>query len=354
MFAHSHRWARFGAAALLAVGACGGDDDAGPGGSVPTESAAVAPASHGSQDAEQALYAAAEDEPALVWYTSRNETTALATLEAFQARYPGVDVSLVRLVGTDLINRVALQFDTGTTDGGVVVFGDRTPWSEGVAAGWFEPLTEDDFPWIEAYPEGMFADGLATIGIARSGLAYNTELVGEPLTSWADLLRPELKDQILISDPRTISTTLAILEVMRDDHGDDFIVRLREQNPVIVAGAAAAIDQVASGEYQVVLALNRENVAVAQERGAPVEFVAPPPGAGFPWHVAVMAGTPSPNAARLFYGYLLTEEGQTTFHGAGADWYPASGEPLENFVESPFAEAEADRALLLGELGLDD
>src|SRR5262249_21731392 len=98
----------------------------------------------------------------------------------------------------------------------------------------------------------------------------------------------------------------------------DYLRRLNAQKVASVATATRAIlDQVAAGEYSVVLGVSGHNTEIARKAGAPVTFL-PLDSAWASLHmIGRTAQAPHPNAARLFVDFTLSKEGQEIFRDAG-------------------------------------
>src|SRR4051812_12748335 len=106
------RWGTWGLAlGLLALAAaCGGG--AAPGGAAagtPARNAAV----YAGADRAQVLTTGAQQEGALVWYTSLTIGVAETLSRTFEAKYPAVKVELFRAADNDIITKVSEEGRAG-------------------------------------------------------------------------------------------------------------------------------------------------------------------------------------------------------------------------------------------------
>lgn len=89
------------------------------------------------------------------------------------------------------------------------------------------------------------------------GIAYNTKLVKTPPTSWADLAKPEYKDQVNIPDPSLSGSALDFMTGYLSAKGDGgwTLFEQYKANGVAMAGAnQEALDPVITGAKGIVVA----------------------------------------------------------------------------------------------------
>jgi iron(III) transport system substrate-binding protein len=347
------RRTRRGAGLLLAVGmlvaGCGSDDSTDEGS--PAAAGGACPAD------EQALYEAAKDEPTLTWYTQHVQTSNDAAVAGFKKLYPELDVTVQRLAGADLTTRYSAERTAGTVPASLVVASTTDFLNSGREQGWFE--TELDLPALEDWPEDFYADGAAKVNITPYFLGYNTDQIdqADAPKSWEDLLHPRFKGgKLSIGDPRNISGYLAMLYMLREEFGDDYLTALKDQGLTVFASSVPGNEALASGAVSVMIP---DVPIVAQpliDKGAPIALVPVNPTTGSENQVVVSTDAPSPCAARLLMNFLMTEDGQKAFNGAQGASVLEDLEgtlPLpEGYITSPEAEANAQKAELVALLGL--
>jgi iron(III) transport system substrate-binding protein len=329
-------------AAALALAGCSS-------GSSTTE-APQAPYSPG----EQALYDAAKGEPPLTFYAAQIADLSQAAVDGFKTRFPGLTVNLLRLPSDQLITRYSAERSAGASPAGVVDVGTSQFFPD--HKDWFEQ--KPDLPELANWPKDAYADGAAMVGIVPYLLGYNSDQVedGTAPKSWTDLTNPAYKGKMGFGDPRAVPGYLALAYLLRKTYGDDYLRKLATQDLVLTPSTVPGNQDLASGKTSLLVPDVHIAVDPLVEQGAPIKLVPMSPTTGTENFVAVATGTPSPNAARLLMNYLLTKDGQAAFNGSGgSSVLGAVGRTLpipEGYVSPPQAEANQQKAELLGLLGL--
>ncbi len=203
--------------------------------------------------------------------------------DQMERRHPGLRVRLVPSDSQDIVAQIKA--------------------AQGQSA--FDAMPNDEPPHITAMAEGYIAKrndaALRNLGavfpdlLAKSqghgvpatyslvGIAYNTQLVRTPPESWADLWKPEFRGKIGIA--RTSSNLgLATLAIAAKTFGgsesalEPGWARLRELEAK-AARSPAILTQMLEREEIAIAPLWNNNTASAAEKGLPIRFVMPKPGA---------------------------------------------------------------------------
>lgn len=271
----------------------------------------------------------------LVVYTP-NEEGMLDNLIPVFENETGVTVQLITAGTGELYQRIRSE---ATNPQGDVMFGGGAAQANANLALWGEYTSSDDSAMVEA---GKNTTGFFTPYQADgSNLLVNTdeaEKTGVEITSYADLLQPELKGKIAFGDPTSSSSAFAQLTNMlkavggdyESDASWDYVRALVEQLDGVTIGSSTQVAQdVANGEY--VVALTYEPLSLNfVKSGAPVEIVYPAEGAAFlPATIQVIKGGPNPDAAHAFLDFIISQEGQTIISEKTA------GRPLRDGVVKP-------------------
>ena len=84
--------------------------------------------------------------------------------------------------------------------------------------------------------------------------------------------------------------------------------------PVLKRGNTERVQLAVAGEYPLIIAYN-QTLQRMTSRGAPIDWIALEPAVTQVNPVMIGAKAPHPNAARLFYDYILSKEGQEQLRG---------------------------------------
>jgi len=139
------------------------------------------------------------------------------------------------------------------------------------------------------------------------------ELGVEVPQKWTDLLAPEFKDEVLMSNPSISGTAYTILsgllQSMGKEEGWAFMDRLNEQIPFYAKRGSEPPKKAALGEVTVGLAPDTGEALKAE--GYPIVSVFPKDGT--PWWpspVAILKGAENLDGAKAFVDWCLSEKGQ--------------------------------------------
>lgn len=157
------------------------------------------------------------------------------------------------------------------------------------------------------------------VSLVMAGFLVNTEVLAEkklpvPQT-WADLIKPEYKGEVLVADPAISGTTYAVvaglLQKMGEEEGWKYFEALSKNVPFFAKRGGEPPKKVAAGEMAVGIApLSGEFINMKDK--FPIETVFPKD--GIPWVPAGMAifkNAQNLAAAKAFVDWALTVEGQT-------------------------------------------
>jgi putative spermidine/putrescine transport system substrate-binding protein len=203
--------------------------------------------------------------------------------DQMERRHPGLKVRLVPSDSQDIVAQIKAGQGFSPFD---AMPNDEPPHITAMAEGYIGrrndaalPNLANVFPELLAKSQGFGIP--ATYSLI--GIAYNEKLVKEPPKSWADLWRPDLRGQVGIA--RTSSNLgLATLAIAAKSFGgseralDAGWDKLRELQPK-AARSPAILTQMLEREEIAVAPLWNNNTASAAEKGLPIKFLMPAPGA---------------------------------------------------------------------------
>lgn len=272
-------------------------------------------------------FALAQPSGTLRLYTSQPDADAAATAAAFEAIYPEVTVTIFRSGTEQVIARFLLEAEAGEPQADVLLLADaptfeslkdrglllqHVPVDSVVDSSWFDP---------DGYWFGTKA--MATL------IVYNTELVSEPVGSWAELAALPA-GQIIQPSPSYSGAAAFNLGVFTRDEriGWDFFETLAERNVTLVQGNGAVLRGVAEGERLYGLVVDYLPLRAMLE-GSPINVVYPEEGVPVITEpAAIVAGTSNLAAAEAFIDFLVSEQGQQLTADLGYL-------PLSDIVEPP-------------------
>ncbi|WP_186445066.1 extracellular solute-binding protein [Mesorhizobium sp. J18] len=275
------------------------------------------------------LVSAAEQEGEVTLLYSSPLNAMHAFVEAFNQEYPNITVNLERKAGSAGVQMLLEESQAGV---------HRIDVFQGTDAGANATLVKENL-FVAVEPEEVEQFLPSALPMApylyypdrnRSLIMYNPNYVTEEeaakLQSWEGILDPAFRDKISLVEP-TFGVTLApLLYIMETPSlGEDFLRKLKQQNPTIFVNTAQARDAVISGQKPISWGAQWESVAFSEfERGAPIRFAYPKPTVEYGtngW--GVLANAPHPNAARLFYAWGVGRGGATAMQGPAYNGLPA-------------------------------
>ena len=311
----------------------------------------------GAAEPIEATCAKAASDPTLTWYSSQEETRNDAALVAFRKLYPKIKVESLRLVTGKLAARYAAERSAGVNNAGLITLGDPIFIAQGKKAGWFVDFPQADMPALAKLDGRWFDHGAATSTISLLGIAFNVDQVGKDAPkTWTDLLNPKLKGRLLLGDPRSVPSYMALARIWQEKYGDEFLTKLAAQKPTWVPSVVPVTQQLAAGEVPVVAPNVLSVVTPLKKEGAPIDIVIPDTTTGNEFVVLISKDTASPNAAWCLYNFLFTPPGQASFTGpvSASTMGPAGDVPglPANYIDPRIPELGPLEAKLLTLLGL--
>ncbi len=278
-------------------------------------------ATYEGPDRHARLLEGAKKEGGLTLYSSATNEDMKEHIAAFEAKYPGVKVKFWRGDSEGILQRAVTEtrggrneFDVIETSGGTMEAGFRENLFQAVKS----PVLAD------ISPKARF-DGDAWTGtrFQLHVIAYNTNATKKedlPKT-WADLAAPRFKGKlgIELDDSEWFAS---IVGWMGEEKGLAFWRDVVARNGMSVRkGHTLIANLTASGEVPVALGIYRYKVDQMKKKGVPIDWIDMPPYVVHPIGIAVSKKSPHPNAAMLFFDFML-DEGQKIY--LGQETHPTS------------------------------
>lgn len=265
---------------------------------------------------EAALYDAAKKEGTLVWYESGPLEPMKAIALAFEKKYPGVKVEVLRIVGTQQYQRFMEEVQSGKNNVDILHISDQPSMkaliADGHVAEWKVP-TYDQFP--EDFRLGDYAYANYT---TDNAIVYNVnKLTPEEvaiLQDWKGVLDPRFKGRFAVTSMKCGACYAGIHMFLdpklKDQYGEEFLKKVAAQEPAVYSEVLVGLDRVIAGEHDFTY-WTWESIALTNwQKGAPIRWIHPKPTPVFgnSWQ-AVSKYAPHPNAARLFQDWSMSEDG---------------------------------------------
>ena len=255
--------------------------------------------------------------PLIVYCTHDPDACELAA-QSF-TRETGIAVAMTRKATGEVYAQLRAERDNPKAD--LWYGGTFDSFLQGAAEGLFAPYRSpklaDLYPWAQRQAD---ATGDRAVAIYRIiiGVGTNPELLAKRGVSaprcWSDLVKPEYRKEIELSNPVTSGTGYTILSTLVALYGEEaafaYLRRLDANVIRYTQSGTAQGPSVARGEVAVGVSFVHEFVT-QQLAGFPVEVTIPCEGTGDALGgMAIVAGGPNPADARAFYDWALTRNAQ--------------------------------------------
>ena len=253
----------------------------------------------------------AKNEGKLVVYSSMSSADTDVLVRRFQAKYPSIKPTFLRLNSGRLMTKILQEAQAGTYLADVYQTGSIEVYmfqKKGLVAKYSSPEAKN---YEESFrdPEGHYISFYFTPKV----IAYNTKMVPRETVpkSYADLLRPYWSGKLGMPGGNAgVRWLIGMMKRMGDDNGEDFMKKLAGQQVRLHPGITEATSLLAAGEHHGLVYTNADNVEELKRKGAPLEWVADEPVTTTQTVLALSSRAPDPNAAKLYIDFVLSKEGQ--------------------------------------------
>jgi iron(III) transport system substrate-binding protein len=263
----------------------------------------------------------------LTVYCSVQEEWCRPMMQAFE-RKTGIKVSMTRKSSGETFAQI--KAEAANPRGDVWWGGTGDPHlqaaEENLTEEYRSPQLANLLPWAARQAE---ASKFRTVGIYAGALGYsfNTQQLArknlpEP-KCWADLAKPEYKDEVQVADPNSSGTAYTkvatLVQLMGEDKAFEFLKAMHKNVNQYTKSGAAPARAAATGESLIGITFLHDAVAQAVG-GAPVKIVSPCEGTGYEiGSMSIIKGAKNLANAKAFFDWALTPEAQAI--GAQAKAY---------------------------------
>ena len=324
----------------ITLAGCGSEDSSSAAGAddAATAAALMAKQCGGDESTWATLISAAQKEGQVTVAGPPNPDVNSAVPAAFQKRF-GIKVSYIAGSSGQTAQKIQSEREANIYSLDIFLAGGNTMATVIYGGGWLQdlksqlvsPKLTEASTWQGIGDHAPFIDepnynSVAKLSIqGQEQILVNTDLVGDQIKGWHDLLAPKWKGKIVAMDPTTGSGLgFNVAVMLHNKLGPDFISQLYQgQDVVLQTDDRQAADAVAKGRDAVAIGVSEANGQIDQmiDDGLPVKVIAAPDdapamvSAGY-GELGLMAHPAHANAAKLFANWLLCPDGNQAWNKA--------------------------------------
>lgn len=299
-----------------------------------------------------ALVAAAKAEGSLVWYSAPPEGLAKRVSDAFSAKY-GIRVQFVRLQTVPQRIRYSAEAEAKNFAADLLILagGTNAQYADaGIKKGWMEAVSAANLPVVKSgeFPARYLTGPTAIVQISPWQITYNTDKVkgADIPKDWADLALPKWKGQLILSGVGSGDIYAEFWSMLAKRYGEGFLATLRDSGARRASGGGVpAAQALSAGEGSIQIPNITSVTLPLADKGAPIASMTPDYTTGVEQHIVLTAraNSKSPNAARLFANYVMSQEGNTLLNaGQGiGSMYESARMPKDYQAPNPEAVNQA-------------
>ena len=272
----------------------------------------------------------------------------------------GIEVKFVRMSGGETLSRIRAEKQAPKADAWYGGSADSyiVAANEGLLEAYKSPNAAkipDQFKDKDGYWTGVYQGYL---GFICDGRFFKEKNVKLPET-WDDLLKPEFKGQIIVSNPGSASTGYVLVSTLTQLWGEqkamDYFAKLNKQVKQYTKAGAAPARSAALGECAIGITYIHNGIRLLKEGYDNVKLSVPKDGTAYELGaVAVIKGAPNAEGAKKFVDWCLTKKTQELGQKNGSYQFltnpeatpPADALPFK-LIKYDFAWSGKNRAHLL-------
>ncbi len=276
------------------------------------------------------LYAKAKSEGAFVLYVGGPTAPWEAMAKVFNAKYPGITVSISGGFSNVLDKKIDGQIAAGKLEVDTAILqtiADFVRWKDTGRLIDFKPAGFDKIDRRFKDPDGAY---WATM-VNAVPYMYNTEKVAaaDVPNSARDFLKPQFKGKIVTAYPADDDVTLWVFYHIVQKYGWGYMDKYMAAKPNFIQGHLGEQRSIGSGQNLATFDSIYNITTVLKKQGMKVDTHFPTVDATPFWPLsgAIFKGAPHPNAAKLFLTWLLEPAQQvaTETWSGRSDVPPPSG-----------------------------
>jgi iron(III) transport system substrate-binding protein len=271
-------------------------------------------------DAQQpgTTIAEAKKDGEVVWYGTLTGGSIVGNIiKTFENKYPGIKVKYLRLGGASFVERIRSEARAGKYLWDVVTseYIQFSELSKHVTLARYASPDTAQISTKHRDPNGTWV----SIYGAIATIAWNTRMVkpAEAPKDWKDLLDPRWKGKKIGLPVEAFQWYGGMVTYLGDKAGREFMKALAAQDPQTQQGYTNTSNLLVAGEFPIAIT-RAHRIEDSRSKGAPVDWSAEANPIVISIHPAgISEKAPRPAAARLFYNFLTSIEGQNLFTEEG-------------------------------------
>jgi iron(III) transport system substrate-binding protein len=256
-------------------------------------------------------------------YTSVSSFVQKPLQQAWAQLFPDITLNLYRAAGEDVSTRFLNESASGTKGADVVETDGSTMLILQHKRNLLVPYRQS--PYEIQIPKKYQFDDFTADRVDRFVVAWNTNLVKTPPTSFQDLADPSWKGKLALEP--TDDDWFAQLDNYFTAQGPkkmtqaafDSMFKKIAANAQLIPGHSTEASALAAGQVAIVVNGHSQSLEQLQAKGAPIAFGPPfvAPVVERPQGLGISYLAPHPAAALLFYDWLLSAAGQKMYQQSG-------------------------------------
>ncbi|MGP1418242.1 MAG: ABC transporter substrate-binding protein [Sphaerochaetaceae bacterium] len=244
-------------------------------------------------------------------YSSTGEDVILAFKDAFESKYPNVKLDYYSATSGKCVTKLATEFQSGMVTCDVAWLADpsamislkrenhliayNSPYANGVSL---------KFKDADGYYCGA---RLLLMGMTYSTIACTEN---EAPYNYDEVLTPNFKNQIVLTDPTGSGSTKALVYALVNDsrYGWSYFEKLKANGAELKSSSGDTNNSIATGSYKVGFGVdyNTKNLIA---KGSPLGWHDTKDIVAVPCPIGIPAGAPHEELAKLLYDFILDPNG---------------------------------------------